>query len=91
MATFREVGWRTCEGHVLRLTGEMLLADGDPGAAAAQLDESLRIFRDLQESLDLAETLRCLADAHVAQGNDEAARAAGEEAREILAELGREF
>jgi hypothetical protein len=91
MTTFRDVGWRTCEGHVLRLAGEMLLVDGDADAAVAQLEESLRIFRDLQESLDVAETLRCLADAHAAKGNEEVAMAARDEAREILAELGREF
>jgi predicted Zn-dependent protease len=76
---------------VLRLTGEMLLADGHPDTATAQLEESLRIFRDLQESIDVAETLRCLAEAHAAKGNEEAASAARDEAREILAELGREF
>lgn len=91
MTTFRDVGWRTCEGHVLRLTGEMLLADGDPDAAAAQLGESLRIFRDLHESLDVAETLRCLADTHAAKGDAEAATAARDEAHGILVELGREL
>jgi hypothetical protein len=90
MTTFRDVGWRTCEGHVLRLAGEMLLADGDADSAVVPLEESLRIFRDLQESLDVAETLRCLAGTHAAKGNEEAASAAREEAREILAELGRE-
>jgi tetratricopeptide (TPR) repeat protein len=69
----------------------MLLADGDADAAIVHLDESLRIFRELEESLDLAETLRCLAGAHAARGRHEVARNASEEAREILAELGREF
>ena len=40
---------------------------------------------------DVAETLRCLADTHAAKGDDEAALAARDEAREILVELGREF
>lgn len=90
MVTFREVGWRTCEGHVLRVTGELLLSAGEPAGAVPPLRESIAIFRDLDESLDLAESLRCLADVMDETGEPGAARAARDEAREILAELGRE-
>ncbi|HEU5156829.1 MAG TPA: BTAD domain-containing putative transcriptional regulator [Streptosporangiaceae bacterium] len=89
MITFREVGWRTCEGHVLRLLGEMLIAERDAPGAAIPLQESVRIFRDLEESLDLAETLGRLGEAYEAMGEHAAARAARGESRSLLATMGR--
>jgi hypothetical protein len=89
MTIFREVGWRTCEGHVLRLLGEMLLAERDAPGAVIPLQESVRIFRDLEESLDLAETLGRLGEAYEAMGDQAAAGTARDESRSLLATMGR--
>ncbi|MFG2000319.1 BTAD domain-containing putative transcriptional regulator [Spirillospora sp. NPDC048911] len=68
----------------LALLGTLNLAAGDAPAAVACLEKSVTVWRTRGWFSFLAATLRTLADAHDAAGNDEAAREARAEADSLL-------
>ncbi|TDC99495.1 AfsR/SARP family transcriptional regulator [Nonomuraea deserti] len=68
----------------LSVLGQLNLAEGDPPAAIATLERSVRVWRTRGSIPYLARTLRTLGDAHAAAGDHRTARAVWEEARALF-------
>jgi predicted ATPase/DNA-binding SARP family transcriptional activator len=75
-------------GHALHGAGTMAWHQGDYGAARALLEESLAIFRELDNKEDIALSLRGLGNVAREQGDYGAAQALAEESLAIQRELG---
>ncbi|MDX3662495.1 BTAD domain-containing putative transcriptional regulator [Streptomyces sp. ID05-26A] len=68
----------------LSILGQLDLAEGDVPAAVSAFERSVRVWRTRGSIPYLARTLRALGDAYGAAGEDQKARAAWEEARELF-------
>ncbi|URN07510.1 NB-ARC domain-containing protein [Actinomadura madurae] len=74
----------------LSVLGQLDLAEGDPPAAIATLERSVRVWRTRGWIPYLARTLRALGDAHDAAGDHRTARAVWLEARELFGRISAE-
>ena len=83
LALYRELGSRREEALALGLLGLVQRETGDP-AARASFDETLRIFRDIGDRLNEAETLNNMAET---PGDQETRRARAGEALAIAREI----
>ena len=73
-------------GHALAGVGDLALSEGDLDAAKRAYEESLAIFRDLDEPFGIAANLTQLADLALLQGDRENARRFAEESAAIRRE-----
>lgn len=73
-------------GHALGAVGELAFFEGDLEAAKQANEESLAIFRDLDEPFGIAANLTQLADLALLQGDRETARRFAEESAAIRRE-----
>ncbi|WP_244938547.1 AfsR/SARP family transcriptional regulator [Actinomadura madurae] len=71
----------------LSVLGQLDLAEGDPPAAIATLERSVRVWRTRGSIPYLARTLSVLGDAHDAAGDHRTARTVWLEARELFREI----
>jgi predicted ATPase/class 3 adenylate cyclase len=82
----RPSGLPTRRAHALLAVGDLAFMAGDLEAAKCANDESLAIFRDLDEPLGVAVNLTELADIALLQGDRDAARRLAEESAAIRRE-----
>jgi DNA-binding SARP family transcriptional activator len=78
--------WSQATAH--RLLGQILLEQADPARAQPHFQRSVALMREAHQPAPLATSLDLLARAHAALGETDQALRAGQEAVDLLAELG---
>jgi len=78
--------WSQASAH--RLLGQILVEQADPARAQPHLQRSVALMREARQPAPLAISLELLARAHAALGETDQALRAGQEALDLLTELG---